>query len=315
LRRLFILIFATFLSAASICAAEDTYYQKNTEGWFFYKDPLAKPSAPKEEPLPAPAKTEAPAPTVKKPEPFSVEWMKQKVEILRNNAIANPTEENTRAYMYAQRLVLDMSQNFAEAGSKVVENDPYLNENFRSPTASALRRGALWQVAKAREAIARDVAGKAGLWFFFESSCAFCNMQFPIVKDFAKEYGYHVKFISLDGKALPGMSKAEFVTDYGKKTFQALGLKLTPAVVLAVPPDKMLVVAHGAMPQDELEKKIVQAAIDKEIADKSLSDLAQLEKRGLITATDIADLKKTMGDTDDPQELVRMMQIAIGKRM
>lgn len=325
----------TYCLAASACAVAvipvladeskgETFYGKNAEGWFFYKDPRAAKQKEPEQEKPAatpvvapvaPVAAIAPPPEAKKPEPFSVPWMRQKIEILRDNAIANPTPENASAYMYMQRLLLDMSENFAAAGQKAAESDPYLNEAVRFPIATAARRSALWQVDKARDAIIKDLTGKAGLWFFFDSSCVHCHSQYPIMKIMAKELGFKVMHISEDGKPLAGMDPKEFVVDNGRATFKQLGLKLTPAVVLVAPPNNYLVVAHGAMAVDDLKAKIVQAAIDRDLVPKELSDVAELEKRGIVSAADVGKMKSMLKDTDDPKELVKMMQQAIGARM
>jgi conjugal transfer pilus assembly protein TraF len=297
------------------------FYGQNSEGWFFYKDPRqSKPVVPEPEkpvvPPPAPVAAPVAAPSEpKKPEPFSVPWIRQKVEILRDNAIANPTPENARAYMYMQRLLLDMSENFATAGAKAAESDPYLNESVRFPTATAARRAALWQVEKARDAIIKDLSKKTALWFFFDSSCVHCHAQYPVMKIMASEMGFAVRNISEDGKALAGMGQKDFVVDNGRATFKNLSLKLTPAVVLVSPPNNYMVVAHGAMAADELKSKIVQAAIDRDLVPKELSDVAELEKRGIVAPDDIAKMKNSMKDTDDPKELVKMMHNAIGARM
>jgi conjugal transfer pilus assembly protein TraF len=299
------------------------FYGQNSEGWFFYKDPRQTkpvPLEPEKVPSPPPVAVPVPVPAVvpiepKKPEPFSVAWMKQKTEILRDNAIANPTQENARAYMYMQRLLLDMSENFATAGAKAAESDPYLNESVRFPTASAARRSALWQVEKARDAIIKDLSQKTALWFFFDSSCVHCHAQYPVMKIMASEMGFSVRNISEDGKPLAGMGQKDFVVDNGRATFKSLALKLTPAVVLVSPPNNFMVVAHGAMAADELKSKIVQAAIDRDMVPRELSDIAELEKRGIVSPDDVAKMKNSIKDTDDPKELVRMVHSAIGARM
>ncbi|NEX63404.1 conjugal transfer protein TraF [Noviherbaspirillum galbum] len=296
------------------------FFNRKTEGWFFYKDPRElDQQAPEPEkpvpPLPPPMPQVAAPAEPKKPEPFTVPWMRQKIEILRDNAIANPTKENARAYMYMQRLLLDMGDNFAVAGMKAVENDPYLNESVRFPTATSARRSALWQVDKARDAIVKEMAKKAGLWFFFDSACIHCHAQHPVMTMLARDTGFAVRNISEDGKGLPGMTAKDFVVDNGRATFKQLALKLTPAVVMVVPPDNVMVVAHGAMAVDELKAKIVQAAIDRDLVPKELTDMAELERRGIVPAEDIAKIKNTMKDTDDPKELVKMLQQAIGNRL
>lgn len=295
----------------------NTFFNRAAEGWFFYKDPKeVKPPEPEKPHVDKPVVPAPPAPPEpQKPEPFSVPWMREKIEILKNNAIAHPTEENAAAYMYAQRLMVDMSENFSAAGHRAAESDPFLNEEVRYPMAVNANRNTLWQISKAREAIIKELSSKTGIWFFFDSGCVHCVSEYPIVKLLESNFKFKVKYISEDGKPLLGMGEKEFVVDRGHGTFQQLGLKLTPAIALVSPPDKVMIIAHGAMALDDLQAKIVQAAIDKELVPQELTDLATLEKKGIVSASDVEHMKDSMKDTDDPKELVRMMQIAIGKRM
>jgi len=316
------LLAVVVLNAVEICRADDpqggSFYTREDEGWFFYKD--RKPTKPTEPPAPTPqqpptaavpASTEVKA----KPEPFTVPWVREKMELLRDKAINEPTAENVTAFMYMQRMLLDMSSNFATQGERIVDSDPYLNESVRFPTATASRQSALWQIGKAKNAVIHEVASRSRLWFFFDSACVHCVSQYPVVKMLQKDYGFKILYVSEDGKPLAGMGADEFVTDNAHLTFKQLGLKLTPAVVMAVPPDQLLVVGHGAMSLDDMESKIVQASVEKDLVPKELTDVVQLERKGIITAADVSNIKNSIKDTDDPKELVKMIQSAIGNRM
>lgn len=311
--------------AAEPVASADGFYGGKSQGWFFYDD--ARASAPADAAAVAPASTVAAAPapaaavptpaSAPAPEPFSVQWLSQKMQILKLNAMNHPTEENLQAYMWAQRMMLDMSQNFADVGSKVAAEDPYLNEEVRFPTAAAARSNALWQVDRAREEILTNLSTHAGLWFFFDSRCGFCQDELPTVKALTDKYHFPVRYISEDGSPLQGMQPEAMVVDRNHATFRSFELKLTPAVVLVVPPSTVMIVAHGAMAQDELQRKIVEAAIDAQLVPQDLMDTAQLEKRGIISPADLDRMKKeaAAANTDDPAQLVKLMREAVGRRM
>lgn len=290
--------------------------QQPRKGFLFYEDkqlPTIKPQ-PKKKKQPEKPVQAAPA-TPAKHEPFSAAWLREKMPILMDNALTNPTPENVRAYKYAERLMLDMASNYADMSKKVVETDPMLDESVRFPITAAARQSALFQIEKAKEEIVKNVAaGKAGLWFFFDSKCHFCNTQYQVMKLMEEKYSIKTKYISTDGGILAGMSKKQVVLD--KNNIAAdLGIKTLPAVVLAVPPDKTIIVAHGAGALSELEDKTVTAAIDLGLVPKELTDLAQLQKRGIITADDMQRAKNQMKDSDDPNELVRVINQAVQRRM
>ncbi len=304
-----LLMAVCFVHVAS--AADDP--TKKEKGWFWYQDPKDRP--PLEEPAPPPpVPVPPPSKEITKPEerPFSVAWLRAKIEILRDNAIENPTEENARAFLYAQRLMLDMANNFAEAGSKVARADPMLNEELRFPFATAQRREALFAVSKARDQVLADLNSKVGLWFFFDSTCSFCAGQYRTLVAMAKKRGMSVRPISIDGRGLPGMKI--FTTDKDRAVFTRLELKLTPAIVMVRPPNNFYVVAHGAMAENDLEDKILAAAVDRDLVPEELKSIVSLEKRGILRPGDVEKMKNGMKDTDDPKELVEMMNKAIQGR-
>lgn len=304
------------------------FYGDKDQGWFFYDD--AKPSSPSPAsapprvpapitppPVPAPAVAPVVARSPPKAEPFSLEWLKDKMPILAKNAIDHPTPENVQAYMYAQRMMLDISQNFADMGERVAASDPYLNESVRFPTSAAARAGALWQVDRARDEILQNLSPRSGLWFFFDSRCGFCQSQLEVVRGVAKRYRFPVRYISEDGEPLHGMLRDEMVIDQGHATFHSFDLKLTPAVALVVPPSKVLIVAHGAMAEEDLQHKIVEAAIDADLVPQEMMDMAQLERRGIVSASDITSMRQAAAraDTNDPKVLVSLMRGAIEQRL
>ncbi|MBO4575499.1 MAG: conjugal transfer protein TraF [Neisseriaceae bacterium] len=247
-------------------------------------------------------------------EPFSVAWLRAKMPILLDNAMNNPTEENVRAYKYAERLMMDMVSNYADMSQRVVQNDPMLDESVRFPASALARSSALSQVSQAKEAIIRDLATKSGLWFFFDSKCHFCGSQYQVMKLMEEKYGIKVQYISTDGGILEGMPRNRVVIDKNGVA-GALGIKVLPAVILAVPPETTAIVSHGASALSDLEEKTVTAAIDLKLTPQHLTDVAELRKRGIIRPEDIQQAKQQMQDTDDPNELVRVINQAIQKRM
>lgn len=316
---------ALCLSAACLLlaggqASADAYRKAKPQGWLWYEDDAPKPVAKPKPPPPPQAQSmpaaPASAPSVQAaPEPFSAAWVRAQLPVLLDRAMTNPTDENVRAYKYMSRLMVDMSMNFADASERVVRNDPMLDESVRFPLASMARAQALSQISQAKEGIIRDLSGKAGLWLFFDSKCHFCHSQYAVVQMLAKKYGLQVRYISTDGGIIGGMTAGNLRFDLGGSRARALGIKLTPAVVLAAPPEQMAIVAHGAMSQSELEDKIVLAAIDMKLASPELTDLAKLQDRGVLTPQDIAKARRQIRNPENPDELVKMLNGLIRNRM
>ena len=297
----------------------NAYRRAAPRGWLWYEEasPSVKP-VPKRQTMPTsvsaiPAKSTASEST--RFEPFSAAWVRQQLPVLLDRAMTNPSEENVRAYKYMERLALDMTTNYANMSEHVVRNDPMLDESVRFPISSMARAQALSQIGRAREGIIRDLRSKAGLWMFFDSKCQFCHSQFAVTRMLAQKYGLPVRYISTDGGTIQGMPAAQLRFDQGAARARSLGIRLTPAVVLVAPPDKVAIVAHGAMSQSELEEKIVLAAIDMKIADPELSNIAKLQDRGILTPGDMAEVRRRVRNPDNTDELVKMLNEMIRRRM
>lgn len=317
-----------FLLGLLSCLFSVSAFAENTDkprGFLFYDDKelptikiTPKKKSPKEQKPQVQAVPATPQPQQtpqEQHEPFSVEWLRAKMPILLDNAMNNPTEENVRAYKYAERMMLDMANNYADMSQKVVQNDPMLDESVRFPISAMARRTALYQVDKAKEAIIQDLASKGGIWYFFDTSCRFCESQFKAIKLLEEKYGIETRYISLDGGIFQGMDRKKVWFDKGGERARSLGIQLTPATVLALPPNQSALVSHGASSMDTLEEKLVTAAIDLKIAAPELVNVAEMQKRGVLTAQDMQKIKQQMKNPDDTNELVKMMNQAIRRKM
>lgn len=278
------------------------FYGDKEEGWFFYKDPRElKPKAPV--PVqPEPPKSEKQV--EKKSEMFSVEWLRANMDKLRDVAIDNPTDTNIRAYLYAQRVTLDKAQNFANAASVIANTDPLLDENNRIPFASALKASLMRVVGQAREDTLKQMAQKGGIWFFFDSKCDMCRIQYPVLESFRKQYGFVTRNISMDGKALPGME--QFLPDHGQAA--GLGLKITPTLVFVVPPNNYMIISQGANSVDGIGDKVLLAANHLKLVPEDLARKQNVFNNGILSTEEMKGLEQT----EDPEKWVEYLQKALG---
>lgn len=307
--------FTILLFSWSAQAQNNAYEEAKTDGWFWYREQTQaqanqeKTKPKKNKPIVEEKNKE------KEPEPFSASWVRAQIPILLDRAITNPTMENVRAYKYMERLAVDMSTNFADMSQKVVASDPMLDESVRFPISAMARSQALWRIDRARDAILKDLANKAGIWMFFDSKCAFCQSQYEALKLLADKYKIEVRYISIDGGIFSNMSKNQVMFDYGGNRAREMGVQITPATFLVVPPDRLAIVAHGAMPLSQLEQQIVTAAIDMNVTDPELTNIASLQQRGILTHNDMMKVKKSMHNPEDSDELVKMLSEMIRERM
>lgn len=324
-----LILTAVFALGLFQAAFGDTVKQSGNDkprGFLFYDDkqlPVIKTQPKKKQPEMQPeikvsgSPQPAQQPAQPQPELFSVAWLQQNLPVLMENAINNPTVENVRAYKYAEKMMMDMAVNFANISEQVVANDPMLDQTVRFPVSAMARQTALWQVDRAKEEIVREMAKQGGIWFFFDSHCRFCDSQYKVVKLLEEKYPTMVvHYISTDGKTMAGMEKRRVRFDMGAKKAREIGIKLTPALVFAhTQSNTAMIIAHGASSMSEVEQKIVTVAIDRNLINPELVNIADLEKRGILTPDDIQRIKQEVQNPDDPNEIVRIINQAIHKRM
>ncbi len=234
------------------------YFFDKERGWFWYEREL--------EPLPEEAEASAPEPakpTLKGPEPLTAEWFRKNLEKYRDKAVDEPTQENVKAYLYLQRVMLDKASRFSEVSQAVSMSDPILDENARRPIATFGSMEADKLAVAAKDKAARKLAKMAGLWFVFESTCQFCEKQAGVLKGLENAYGFKVLPIALDGAPLPGNPFPNFVPDRGQS--KMLGVEMTPAFFLVRPGGVggVLSIAQGLVAGDEIIRRAVTQAHEK----------------------------------------------------
>lgn len=295
----FLVVAAPAISQEAEPTGPGRFYERKAEGWFWYKDPKEQPKPKKvvpKAPASAPAKE---ASKEAKTEPFSSSWLRDNMPKLLEAAVDNPTKENVEAYLYAQRVALDKSQVYAEKARQVVNSDPLLDENNRVPLSTYAKATFLNGIEKGRSAALEHLSKVGGIWVFFDSKCSYCKAQIYSVQELAKRYGFHVKYISLDGSGMPGLES--FLADNGHA--KMLELRLTPTTVFVVPPSGYFVVSQGLMAEEQLGDRIVFAADSQNLLPADIAKAVRTYDRGVLTNDDT----KT-GASDDPKEWVKYLK-------
>jgi len=273
MRLLFPVCFLTagslLVPAAIADTLEDGFYAHKAEGWFWYDDPRAEEPETKPEPEPpAPPPPAAPEPTPEtsptleeEPPPLSAAWLRENLPRYHQRAIDAPTPENVAAYLYLQRVALDKASTYARVAQRVVMQDPYLDETVRRPLASYAVHDLARQSGEAKRALVKEIAQRAAILFFYRSDCPHCHTQAPVLKILERLYGFHILPVSLDGLPLPGGLFPEFRNDAGQAA--RLGLMATPALFLAIPPDRFAPIGQGAMSADEIVQRLLVSAAEQ----------------------------------------------------
>lgn len=249
------------------------------DGYYWYKKEPEKKVKPPEEKKPmASGSGEA------KPDAMSTAWLRENMPKLRDLAIDNPTKENVANYMYAQRVVLDKSQNFSQAVKEVVATDPFLDENNRLPVASFAQVAQMRDISKGKDEVLKHLASKGGIWVFTDTpdKCSACE-----------SYINNVLIGTVGAEGLVTKNKFEFKKIYvrtpeGRIAAKKLGLKGTPTTVFVVPPSGYYIVSQGLMAQDNLFERMLVASKAYGILEKEWLDKANPFGKDVLTAEQIS---------------------------
>ncbi|NNH79195.1 conjugal transfer protein TraF [Acinetobacter sp. ANC 5380] len=318
------------------------FYDRRSEGWFWYEDPELKKKKlleeqqrqqqqqqpPKQQP---PKQVDIVNPNTgvvnepiviqaapSKPKALSVEWLKQQMPVALQSALDNPLDSNGRptkeveTYMYMQRLALDKSQNFSKAAKTVTETNPFLDENSRIPMDTASNRVFVAAHDNDKKEALKYLSQRTGLWFFYDVSCSFCSSQYEFLKDFKIENNFKVQNISMDGRKLPKMTASDIVLpDRGQAV--NLKLKITPSIVLLAPPNNFYVVSQGLITPSSLESKILLIAEQQNLLPKYLKDKLNPYAKGVLTPQQMKQMQQVESDlNEDPTKLVDLMNKVAG---
>jgi len=225
-----------------------TYWLRNQEGWFWYRDP----------PQPATPPRSSPPPPSRPPELTAFEAMQKKLEDLKRVAVMNPTDSNLLAYMRYQRFVMDKSELFSERWQRLVWTVPELDYGLTGRPTNAMAIGAFDEQQQARQAlVVRGLASTHGLLFIFRSDCPYCHRFAPILKRFEQEFGMTVFPVSLDGGGLPEYPNPQLDNGIAAR----LNASVVPALYLTAPSKREIrPVGFGVMAMTELLERIATLA-------------------------------------------------------
>ena len=296
-------------------AADDSYGDAFVNYQPYVKKAELPASAPVQ-PAPPSQKTAQPSHDEDK-SAVTVKWLRDNFPRLQERAINDPSEANVTAMLLVQRLILDKSQRYSDAVTRVVNSNPLVNENNRVPFASAGSRAVANAKYSAEINAVRELKEIGGIFVFVDGTCRFCTMQLPIVNALKNNHGLEYIVVSTDGTRPKGFS-GQLVKDNG--LFRKLGLKLTPSIVF-VPnpkrysgqqdPNDYFIISQGFYAQDELVKQIAFAGHNtKLLSDAVMKDL-DVWDRGVASNQDLQTLRL---DAENPQSIIQAVEPMLFKR-
>jgi len=294
---------AALTAHAQESSGGERYWGGRSDGWHFYE---VEPPKPKKIKPPEPiAPFIAPAPIEPEPAPLSVEWLAKNIPIYTRRAIDNPTPENVELVAYLNRLSLDKSERYSQAMAQVAIRNPGLDEYARSPITSAQRATAEKAITAAKKQVMEGLSQRVGLWYFYSSTCPYCQAQDPILDYFQQRSAFSILNISLDGGPLASGQPKPFVVNAGHA--EQLGVMTTPTLVVAdTQTGQLYNLAAGLRTVSEIEERVLQLAVAENwITANQYDEAVRGEPRKFIQ--DGLDLRQL---EDDPAALLAALKDA-----
>jgi conjugal transfer pilus assembly protein TraF len=243
-----VMLMGTLLTVSPSVA--ESFFKNHTRGWHWYEVlPLPhdeegtneEPSHPQK-----PSRPKTPTEVVKA--------YRAALESRLHAAWVNPTPQNVKAYQEMQKDLMDRSKMFATTWMQNVFQTPELDHTLVSPVNQQGRHLQLDLEKNRTFKVIKELSQTFGLFFFFAGDCPYCHQFAPIVKEFAKTYGWEVIAISVDGGTLAEFPDAQ----HDNGLFNLWGIKALPALFAVNPQNQEAIpVAYGLTSLDEMENRVM----------------------------------------------------------
>ncbi|CAO5674027.1 MAG: hypothetical protein CNLJKLNK_01439 [Holosporales bacterium] len=136
-----------------------SFYKDHARGWFWYEDPKKQ----EDEMM---LKKEKDPNTQPKTAREQLDLYKKKLEEAKAVALMDPSYNNVKNYMFAQKDMIDRSEKFSHMWGQVVLQTPKLNNEIKFPTAQYMRHVYDDQQSKQDEDLLKHASKNFGLFFF-----------------------------------------------------------------------------------------------------------------------------------------------------
>lgn len=223
----------------SVCiAADESFFNEHAKGWHWYNDPKSNSDDDDEENDPN----------------FQMNAVHATVQRALNNAVLHPTKENVRNYISLQNELANHANQFNHSWQAVLLENPDLNYSILHPTNNLAKQVEYDQTHLKEERIVRSLAKNYQLYFFYRSTCPYCQRFAPIVKDFSTTYRFNILPITTDGISLPEFPDS--YPDQGEASIYQVTVE--PTLFLVNPVTHQAIrIATGLTSQSEIKKNIM----------------------------------------------------------
>lgn len=181
-------------------------------------------------------------------------WLKVLLTAKREAALDRQTESNLLAYLQVHKETFNRSQRFTDMWQTVVWTHPELDFTAGNPSSIVGHEIYAEQKKAEEEQLLTSMRDRMGLFFFYTSTCPFCQKQSQLLKVFADTYGISVKPVTRDGRSLVEWPESEVDNGMGDQ----IGVNKVPVIYMAIPEEQFLVpIGAGVLTVQELHDRMV----------------------------------------------------------
>lgn len=181
-------------------------------------------------------------------------WLKLLLTAKKEAALDQQTESTLLSYIKVHKETFNRAQRFTDMWALVMYTHPEQDFTSTNPMSTAGHEIYAEEKTVSEDDYLRSMHEKVGLFFFFTSTCPYCQKQSKLLKVFSDTYGWSVKAVTQDGRPLPEFPHA--VKDNGMG--DQLGVTKVPVVFLAIPDEEFLVpVGTGLITMDDFRVRVL----------------------------------------------------------
>jgi len=281
------LLILTLLATTAPPVLAGGFFNERETGWFWYKEekepqkkPEKKQQKPKEQVVvkqvqPEKKQEKKPKPnqpvneeaellaklpvhiTEKDLEGLTPKQISRLYNLYLERVLYRPNEADLKNILVIQDYATKKSKAYAIALQEVLRRHPELNPAVKHPPSVYGRRADFLKKKAEINQMLDKWRDKAGLYFFFEDTCKFCQAEARIINLFQRIHKWQVLGISVTGRCFPELK--DCTPDYNDLAGK-FGVKTYPAIFLVVERDNgqplFIPISYGLITLDELENQL-----------------------------------------------------------
>ena len=179
----------------------------------------------------------------------------KRIDELRDRAILDPSEANLVAFMRYQREQTNRASLMADMFERTLIAHPELDYNLQRPVSTLGKQNWVEQRNSEIAQTMLQLKQRYGVFFFFASNSKSSEIEGPILRSLADNYGLTVVAVSEDGG--PSSDFPDYLIDTGQREHMGLPGRQVPTIALYdTTLHKTVLISTGVVSSDDVMQRI-----------------------------------------------------------